>query len=167
MTNRKSMTRADGRATSEKAADSVRVPTIRSRVLAWTEQQPDGFIDHDLSVIDPNAPESSLRKRRTELTDDGYIVATNSERPNRNGKMSTVFVHRKFHHAPPPITVRATQPRARALQSRKREGLMFNALVMAAAHHQGGHSEVGRAIAEALNIPFPIRVSNLPALRVL
>ena len=35
------------------------------------------------------------------------------------------------------------------------------ALLMCAAHCQGGHSEAGMAAAEALGIPFPIRMESL------
>ncbi len=35
------------------------------------------------------------------------------------------------------------------------------ALYMAAAHCQGGHSEAGRAIAELLSVPFPLDIKNL------
>lgn len=35
------------------------------------------------------------------------------------------------------------------------------ALFMCAAHCQGGHSEAGRRAAEALGVPFPIRMESL------
>lgn len=38
---------------------------------------------------------------------------------------------------------------------------MTRALLMSAPSHQGGHSEVGMVIAEALAIPFPIDMENL------
>lgn len=37
------------------------------------------------------------------------------------------------------------------------------ALLIAAPHHQGGHSRTGAAIADALGVPFPIAVSDLLA----
>ena len=37
------------------------------------------------------------------------------------------------------------------------------ALFMAASSHQGGHSNVGVAIADALGVPFPITVPALEA----
>ena len=151
--------------TSIKAARKVKRPTIRSKVLAFAEQDGDGFIDEELRTIDPDAPESSLRKRRTELTDDGYILDSGTERKNSKGQDCTVWIHRKFHPAPPPVRPKVKGERAQAL-ARRREGvLMFNALVMAANHHQGAHSEVGRAIADALGIPFPITYANIPAKR--
>lgn len=164
------MTERGAAATSVKAAKEVapKRPTYRSRVLAFAEAKPEGFIDHDLREIDPDAPESSLRKRRTELTDDGLIVATNSERLNRNGQPATVYVHRKFHPAPPPIVeAKGSGKNSAALRKRKQHDLMFNALIAAAPHHQGAHSEVGRKIADALGIPFPIRPNDLPAIRPL
>ena len=35
------------------------------------------------------------------------------------------------------------------------------ALLLCAAHHQGGHSDAGRAAADALGVPFPIRMDAL------
>lgn len=35
------------------------------------------------------------------------------------------------------------------------------ALFMCAAHCQGGHSDAGKAAAEALGVPFPIRMDDL------
>ena len=39
----------------------------------------------------------------------------------------------------------------------------LRALLIAAPSHQGGHSYVGAAIAEALEIPFPLRTPSLRA----
>jgi len=163
--DRKGRTRTPDHATSEAAAESVgrRAPTIRARVLAFAAKRPLGFIDEELLALDPDAPESSYRKRRTELTDDGLILDSGLKSRKRNGELAIVWCHRKFHPAPPPITEKVRGPSAQALAKRKREKLMFNALVKAAPHHQGAHSEVGRTIAEALNIPFPIRVTDIPA----
>lgn len=151
--------------TSEKAASGVKRQTIRARVLAFAESMPGGFIDEQVQQLELGRPESSFRKRRTELTDDGYILDSGVERKNSKGQDCTVWIHRKFHPAPPPIKVKVRGTRAQAMQRRKENALMFNALVAAAPHHMGGHSEVGRAIAEALNIPFPIAYSNIPARR--
>lgn len=163
MSTRKSMTRREDYPTSEAAADSVERATIRGKVLAFAETNWMGFIDDDLRALDPGAPESSFRKRRTELMQDGLIVATDSTRLNKHGKDATVFVHRKFHPNPPPIIVKVPGKAAAAIRRSKREKMMYNALVAAAPHHQGGHSRVGEAIAEALGIPFPIRVTEIPA----
>lgn len=35
------------------------------------------------------------------------------------------------------------------------------ALFICAQHHQGGHSDAGKAAADALGIPFPIRMESL------
>lgn len=37
------------------------------------------------------------------------------------------------------------------------------ALFIVAPHHQGGHSEAGAVIADALGVPYPIRVNDLIA----
>lgn len=159
------MVRIPDHSTSEQAATSVKRKTIRAIVLEFAEGRPQGFIDDDVRAIRPDAPESSMRKRRTELSDDGYILDTGTTRTNAKGSQSIVWIHRRFHPAPPPIKVKVKGAAAQAMQRRKREALMFNALVMAAPHHQGGHSAVGKAIADALGIPFPITYSNIPATR--
>lgn len=151
--------------TSEQAARKVNRVTIRSRVLAFAEGMPNAFIDEQVRALDPASPESSWRKRRSELADEGYILNTGVTRPNSFGDQCIVWIHRKFHPAPPPIKVKAVGVVAQALQRREQEALMFNALVAAAPHFQGGHSAVGKAIAEALNIPFPITYANIPAYR--
>ena len=161
------MVRVPDHSTSEAAAKKVERTTIRGLVLAFAEQQRTGFIDEDLLRLRPGAPESSFRKRRTELADDGYILDTGTTRPNRHGDQCTVWIYRGFHPAPPPIKAKVKSPISQAVMRRKENALMFNALVMAAPHHQGGHSEVGLAIADALGIPFPITYSNIPARRPL
>lgn len=84
-------------ATSHSAAVKVDRTTIRDRVLAFAlAAGPLGFIDHDLQSIDPTAPESSIRKRRSELTRDGLIINTGSTRMNANNVASFVWKHRDF-----------------------------------------------------------------------
>lgn len=159
------MVRNPDHATSEKAANTVRRQPIRKQVLTFSETADNGFIDEQLQALNPDAPESSYRKRRSELTDEGYILDTGVTRKNSKGQDSTVWIHRKFHPAPPPIKVKPKGAAAQALARRKQETLMYNALVAAAPHHQGGHSLVGSLIAKALNIPFPITYNNIPAKR--
>lgn len=165
--NRKGRSREPDHSTSEQAAENVgrRAPTIRARVLAFAAERPLGFIDEDLRNLDPDAPESSYRKRRTELTQDGLIVDSGLKRRKRNGELAIIWCHRKFHPAPPPIVEKAKGKSAAALQRAKREKLMFNALVEIAVHPvcHGNGSRIGRAVSEALRIPFPIRVTDIPA----
>lgn len=162
------LTRTPDHATSEAAAASIQrhLPTIRARVLNFAENTPEGFIDHDLLVKFGGA-ESSYRKRRTELTEEGLIVATNSTRTNRNGEEATVYVHRKFHPAPPPVVAKEKGKSAQAIQRNQREKQMFNALVMCAPAFIASRSERAEAVATALGIPYPIRQTDIPALRPL
>lgn len=164
------MTRNPDHSTSEKAADQVtkRKPTIRARVLRYAENTPDGFTDEDLRRINPDAPESSIRKRRTELSNDFIILKTDRERMNGNGSMVAVWVHRKFHPNPPPEIVRPKGARSKALARRKAESVMWNALVECASG--GAHrltTAAERAVADALGMEYPIRVTEIPAKRPL
>ncbi len=157
------MTRTPDHETSVKAAAGVKRITIRAKVLAFAERMVDGFTDDQLRLtLGANAPESSYRKRRTELTDEGYIVKTDLERPNSNGEMAAVFVHRKFLTNPPLPKPKAKGSRAEAMQRRVRETKMFNALVAAAQYAHRLPLPDQEAIADALGIPFPIRVNDLP-----
>lgn len=167
MSDRRRMTRSNDHRTSEAAAESVKVPTIRARVLAFAENTPQGFIDEELLALSPGSPESSFRKRRTELSDDCVIVDTGTERPKKNGQMAKVWVHRKFHPAPPPIVEKAQGASAKALQRRKRETMMFNALVVAAHHHHRMPPNDAQQVADALGIPHPINFLDIPAQRPL
>jgi hypothetical protein len=171
------MVRIPDHSTSEKAAKKVKRQTIRDLVLEVGERIDSGFIDEEVDrkcreierARDPEhkeRAESSYRKRRTELSDEGFFLDTGVTRLNSKGQDSKVWIHRKFHPAPPPITVKVKGQRAQAMQRRKENALMFNALVEAARHFTDSpHSETGKAIAEALRIPFPITYSNIPAKR--
>ena len=48
--------------------------TIRQRVEDYAKRHPTGFLDEDLLRMDPDAPESSFRKRRTELSEENIIL---------------------------------------------------------------------------------------------
>lgn len=162
------MVRIPDHATSEKAANKVQRKTIRSIVLTFAEGMSNGFIDEQVFALNPDAPESSYRKRRSELTEEGFILDTGTERKNSKGQDCTVWIHRKFHPAPPPLlAVKSmdSRSRAKALARNKREKLMYNALVAAAPSFMGTTSLVGSLIAAALNIPFPITYNNIPAKR--
>lgn len=89
------LARRDDPDTSHTAAASVRRSTIRDAVIAFAKAAgPGGFIDHDLRAIDPNAPESSLRKRRSELTKEGILINTGNTRTNDNGVSAFIWKHR-------------------------------------------------------------------------
>lgn len=167
------MTRNPDHATSEKAAVKVKRRTIRALVLSLAEDWPEAFTDEEMDAKcrkaepDKNRAESSYRKRRTELTDDNIIVDTGTERPKKNGESAKVWVHRKFHPAPPPERVKPKGRAAQALARRKREALMFNALVAAAYYVRLLPEPVRQEIAEALGLDYPIRVTDIPAKRPL
>lgn len=46
------------------------------------------------------------------------------------------------------------------------EAQYLRALLVAAPRHQGGHSDVGRVIAEVLEIPFPLTMPSLRAVAI-
>lgn len=79
--------------------------TIRDRVLSFAADRPE-FIDEDLVDAFPDAPESSYRKRRTELTEEGWIVDSERTRNNRDGNAEIVWVYRSKHPSPPPLRSR-------------------------------------------------------------
>lgn len=90
-------TRRTDPATSHKAADrqAGAVPTIRAMVLAHAMRAgASGFIDDEL--VRPDRPESSIRKRRSELAQENWLIATGPTRQNRWGNAETVWVHRDF-----------------------------------------------------------------------
>lgn len=89
-------TRSDDHETSlEAAATVVKVRgTIARRVLehaASDDVSGLGFIDDDLKALYPDAPESSYRKRRTELAAAGYLSSAGDQRKNRKGQRELVW----------------------------------------------------------------------------
>jgi hypothetical protein len=96
-------TRQDDHPTSSRAAAKVAAAqeTIKARVLRFAKEAgADGFIDADLLAKFPDSPESSHRKRRTELTTEGLIVDSGRTRTNDHGNAEVVWLHREFHHGP-------------------------------------------------------------------
>lgn len=96
-------TRTGDHPTSSKAAARVAAEqdTIKARVLRFAKDKGlDGFIDADLLAAFPDSPESSHRKRRTELTSEGLIVDSGQTRQNDHGNAEVVWVHREFHAGP-------------------------------------------------------------------
>lgn len=104
MTDLFSMTRRDDHHTSEEAAASVVRPTLRKMVANYALRfGTGGFIDDDLKACWPDHPESSVRKRRTEMTQQNILLDSGRTRRNRNGREEKVWVHRDFVNNPPPI----------------------------------------------------------------
>lgn len=93
--------------TSIKAAGKVRRFTLREQVIEFAKASlAHGFTDDDLKAAWPDKPESSLRKRRTELAQENVLVANGFERTNRHGQDEKVWVHRDFHPSPPDVVER-------------------------------------------------------------
>jgi hypothetical protein len=91
-------TRRDDYATSQAASDALRPVTgkIALEVLAFARLYgATGITDDDLKAGFPEAPESSYRKRRTELAQRGYLVDSGRVRPNRHGRDETVWIVRE------------------------------------------------------------------------
>lgn len=109
---RHGMNRNPDHTTSIKAARGVRRITLREQVIHYaTSYGSLGFTDDDLKVNWPSKPESSLRKRRTELAQENVILDTGATRKNSHGQDEKVWVHRDFHPSPPPIIERDTTPK--------------------------------------------------------
>lgn len=103
-----SMARRDDPITSTRAAEAVsrRKWTLRQRVEDFARRCAHGFIDEEVGMLDPFAPESSLRKRRTELADENIILSTGETRRNSKGQDCIVWRHRDHVHNPPPQKAR-------------------------------------------------------------
>jgi len=63
-----------------------------------------------------------------------------------------------------PFEVRALVNYAQDME--RQNTALRKALFMCAAHCQGGHSTAGRAAAELLGVPFPVRMGDLIAAAV-
>lgn len=97
---------------------SERKPSIRKIVEDFALTRPEGFIDEELQALDPNAPESSFRKRRTELADVNTIVPTGLTRKNSKGQDCIVWTHRDhLANAPEPKKRTKKPPLFESLQN--------------------------------------------------
>lgn len=103
-------TRTGDHQTSVEAADKAAVTqrTIRGAVLAYgAAAGREGFIDDDLvEARGGQGPESSWRKRRGELVEEGYLIDSGRTRLNHFGNKEIVWVHRNFVVDAPPIKER-------------------------------------------------------------
>lgn len=141
------MARTVDRPTSIKAAREVqrRSGTIREAVENFFALRgPMGATDDEVRRhFGDEKPESSYRKRRTELAQDGIILDTGKERGNRFGVKSTVWVHRD--HAGPgakkvePVETKRSQREA-ILAAAVRAGI--DELVRLRERYGAAHSEV-------------------------
>lgn len=102
------MVRKPDHSTSVQAAQRVKRVTLRQLVEEMAlDVGGRGFIDDDLKRCWPDTPESSVRKRRSEMAEENLILETGHTRLNRQGQSEKVWMHRQFHHNPPPIVERA------------------------------------------------------------
>jgi hypothetical protein len=87
-------TRHDDHRTSEAAADALKPVTgkIALEVLDFYQRRGSyGATDDELKLAFPDAPESSYRKRRTELAQRGLLGDCGETRPNRRGRQEIVW----------------------------------------------------------------------------
>jgi hypothetical protein len=95
--------------TSHKAGAAIgpAVLPIRDQVLRFAIQRAEfGFIDDELKTAFPDAPESSYRKRRSELSEERLLVDTTKRRRNSHGNEEIVWIHRQFASQPAPVQER-------------------------------------------------------------
>lgn len=111
------MTRFLDHMTSIAAAEKIlkRELTIRERVTHFALSRPYGFTDDDLKAAFPDSPESSYRKRRSELSKENIIVPRGDEKLNRARNEETIWMHRDHMQFPPPIKPRQAAPSRFAL----------------------------------------------------
>ena len=102
------MVRRPDHSTSIAAAIKVRRRTLREVVIdeALSEGAV-GITDDELKARYPQTPESSVRKRRTELAQENVLLESGRVRKNRHGQEEKVWMHRDFHWSPPPLVDRA------------------------------------------------------------
>lgn len=102
----KGMVRKNDHETSIAAAAVVKRVSLREKVKAFAEERHFGFTDEELWKELPGTPESSLRKRRTELTEENIILDSGLTTTNSHGQTVKLWVHREWHPNPPPIKAR-------------------------------------------------------------
>lgn len=113
--------------TSRAAAEKIEpaLPTIRAQVLAFAhargaaDADSGGFIDEELAILQRNEEDKwdrSIRPRRSELTDENWIVHSGFKRPNAQGNECVVWVHRDHHPCPPPIVAKPERVRVSELR---------------------------------------------------
>lgn len=153
----KGMVRKDDHATSKSAAVRVRRVTLRVRVIdmalaaGWR-----GITDGDLKAAHSKTPESSVRKRRTELAQENVLLETGFTRMNQHSQQEKVWVHRDFHPSPPPVIERKQEiskaEQIRRLESRVRDltDMVVSALPYVEAGWTDQFSEHGKARVRAL-----------------
>lgn len=106
--------------TSFKAASRLRprAPAIRQQVLDFAFTVGRAFTDDELVRAHPDSPESSYRKRRSELTEENRIVDSGYRTHNANQNAAVMWVHRDHAHLfgiePGPVQKRRPSAQERA-----------------------------------------------------
>lgn len=103
----------------------------------------------DALYMNPNTE----RPRRQELELGGLCFDSGERRRLRSGRMGIVWVASQGHVTGRVVFKKKTS--AGEVRALKR------ALLMAAAHCQGGHSAAGQAICTVFEIPFPVTMDAL------
>lgn len=115
------MVRRDGPITSIMAAQVAarRKMLVRERVETFARFRPHGFTDYELfefardlavALGEPVPPESTARKRRTELCEERRIIASEETRLNDHDSPVTVYFHRDHILNPPPLKAQERKP---------------------------------------------------------
>jgi hypothetical protein len=84
--------------TSHQAADKVQPITGRWRlaIFEFAAMAPDyGVTDDEIFTRWPDEPQSTLRPRRIELVDAGWLLETDRKRANKRGNQCKVWVINK------------------------------------------------------------------------
>jgi hypothetical protein len=105
--------RRGGPETSREAAEAVQpsVQEVAAQVAEFARQRgPEGFIDEDLGLAFQGFPESTFRKRRTELAQRNYILDSGARRENGNGRRCIVWVHREHFEGQAPAILAEARP---------------------------------------------------------
>ena len=146
--------------TSIKAAGKVRRFTLREQVIDFARARGvTGFIDDDLKLFF-DTPESSMRKRRTELAQENIIVQTASTRLNVRGSEERVWVHRDYHPSPPPVQERDTTPKQSRLARLEAQVSDLTDMVALALPYVEAAIEHGRAAIRRLADRMTAAASN-------
>lgn len=113
-------TRSSDPDTSHGAADTLRprAPSIRKQVLDFALERGRTFTDDELVLSHPAAPESSFRKRRSELTEENRIVDSRRRSLNRHENEVILWVHRdharQYGVDPGPVRKRTSERQLRS-----------------------------------------------------
>lgn len=148
-------TRSSDPPTSHDAAETVApaVGTIREEVLSFAlDRATRGFIDDDLvRKFCQGKPESSYRKRRSELAQEGWLIDVGEQRTNGFGNNEIVWRHRGFVDAPPPLRSRERRERGKDLKGEALEkALQLDQF--ARSLHNEGRAMLSQALKETANL---------------